>query len=99
MPRSIPPPLAFCLTTLRLNAGWSQGELARAHGLSAALLSLYENGKKTLTRRRLEELISPLAAGPDDVERTLLYVETQRGEAPEPPGSPFELTPSERRQL
>jgi tetratricopeptide (TPR) repeat protein len=88
------------LTALRVHAGWTQGQLARANGISASLLSVFETGGKHLSRERLEELVAPLGEGPDAIEETLLYLGTLRAEAaPEPPGSPFELSLSERRQL
>ena len=85
----------------RLEAGVTQKDLGELHGFKGNLISLYENDKKPLKRKRLEELVAPLGAGPDAVEETLLYLDILRGGAfaPEPRDSPFDLSPSERRRL
>src|SRR4051812_33348686 len=90
IPKAPPPSLGLVLTILRWNAGWRQGELAEALGISPSELSAYENGK-ALSRERLDELLVPLGVTPDAVDFAIFFVEILRQEATEPPGSPFAL--------
>jgi len=93
------PSLAFTLSALRLEFGCTQSQLAEALGITGSLLSQYENGKKDLKRERLEELLAPLGAGPEQIDLTLFYLDALRWETPEPLGSPFQLADEERRLI
>lgn len=64
MERKIPPPLSLALDILRTRQGWTQKELAAATGIPANLLSDYERGRKTLTRERLDLLLSAMGLQP-----------------------------------
>ena len=50
MPKPRPSPLGAVLRFLRFAAGWSEAELAQALGISPALISKYEKGRKALSR-------------------------------------------------
>ncbi len=64
MERTIPPPLSLALSILRIRQGWTQKELSEATGIPANLLSDYERGRKTLTRERLDLLLSAMGLQP-----------------------------------
>lgn len=84
MPRQSSPDLGAVLKFLRMARGWQQGELGKAAGIPGSLLSDYEQGRKTLSRKRLESLVALLGYSPDLIETTLAYLDIVRG-----PGSPL----------
>lgn len=98
MPRKIPPPLGATLRFIRFFRGSSAEELAQAAGLSSpSLISEYENGSKTLSRERLEELLAPLHVPPEAIDGALFSLELAGpGEAPD---SLVRLSEEERRGI
>jgi transcriptional regulator with XRE-family HTH domain len=83
MPRKIPPPQGATLRFFRFSHGSSAEELAQAAGLSSpSLISEYENGSKSLSRERLEELLAPLDVPPEAIDAALFSLELAGREAP-----------------
>jgi tetratricopeptide (TPR) repeat protein/transcriptional regulator with XRE-family HTH domain len=98
MPRSTPPPLGLVLATLRKRRGWTGRELEAAGGLPARSISLYEVGKRRLTRERLETLVRAMGFGVEEIDSLLLNFDPA-AEAPEAaPASPVDPTAEEARQ-
>jgi transcriptional regulator with XRE-family HTH domain len=79
MPRQNPPDLGAVLKFLRMARGWQQVELGKASGIPGSLLSDYEQGRKTLTRERLESLVTLLGYSTDQIDTTLAYLDIVRG--------------------
>lgn len=77
-----PPQLSIALTLLRTVQGWSQKELAAASGVPGSLLSDYERGRKTLSRERLELLISTMGLSRDAIDQTLAFMQLIRTSSP-----------------
>jgi tetratricopeptide (TPR) repeat protein len=99
MPRSAPPPLGLVLATLRKRRGWTGRELEAAGGLPARSVSLYEVGKRRLTRERLETLVAVMGFGVEEIDVLLLGLGPV-AEAPEAaPASPVDPTAEEARQV
>lgn len=63
--------LGLVLLFLRRGQGWSQAELGRAAKINPNLINDYEKGRKSLSRERLEHLISCMALPPETIDRTL----------------------------
>lgn len=78
MPRRDSSDLGAVLKLLRQARGWRQQDLGEAAGLSSNLLSDYEQGRKPLSRERLERLIAIMGLSPDDIETTLAYLDAVR---------------------
>ncbi len=71
------------MVVLRIVRGWGQSELAAAAGLRPASLSDYERGKKPLSRRTLERLVTVMGYPPSMIARTLAFIEeAQQAAAP-----------------
>lgn len=86
MARKVSSPLNLALALLRSIQGWSQKELSEATGIAANLLSDYENGRKPLSRERLEPIVAALGFPPRMIDTTLRFVATARATVEEPPG-------------
>ena len=97
MPKTAPPPLSLALTFLREAAGWSQREVAAVVGVSAALLSHYEQGRKRVGREVVERIAGAMGFGVEAVELALFAAEGLRGSVEEMPGSPAYPSPAERQ--
>jgi transcriptional regulator with XRE-family HTH domain len=97
MPKPAPPPLSLALTFLREAAGWSQKEVAAASGMSAALLSHYEQGRKRLGRELLERIAQRMGFAAEAVDLALFAAGGLRGTVEEMPGSPAYPSPAERQ--
>jgi tetratricopeptide (TPR) repeat protein len=99
MPRPAPAPLSLVLATLRKRRGWTGRDLAKASGVSAKSISLYEVGDRTLSRERLEGLAGAMGFGREEIDFLLLGF----GPAAEPPeaatSSPVDPTPEDLRQI
>jgi tetratricopeptide (TPR) repeat protein len=79
MPKEPPPSsLNVTLSVLRVIQGWPQNELAAALGCGAPLLSDYEAGRKTLSRKRLEQIVAVLGLPAEAVDRTLSFLQLIR---------------------
>jgi transcriptional regulator with XRE-family HTH domain len=98
VPKPRPLPLKATLRFLRFASGWSEHELARALGVSPALISGYEQGEKPLSRERLEELLAVLEIPPEAIDGSLYALELAFPRDA-PPGSPVDPTSAERRSL
>ncbi|HEY3566553.1 MAG TPA: helix-turn-helix transcriptional regulator [Thermoanaerobaculia bacterium] len=86
MERKIPPPLSLALAILRTRQGWAQKELAAAAGIPANLLSDYERGRKTLTRERLDFLLTLMGLQPSRALRAAMrFLEDEEIREPDPP--------------
>jgi transcriptional regulator with XRE-family HTH domain len=92
------PPLGLTLNVLRSALGWSQKDLAKAHGVQPSVISGYENGHRTLTRDRLDELVRLLGLPPEAVDWGLGLVQAVRVVA-EAPGYPDASAEAVRRQV
>jgi tetratricopeptide (TPR) repeat protein len=62
------------LTILRLEKTWSQTELAGVLGRSSSLICLYEKGKKSLDRERLEQFAVAMGYTPESPELVRLVL-------------------------
>ncbi len=71
MPSPINPDLGIVLTFLRAGQGWNQARLGDAAGVSPNLLNDYERGRKALSRKRLEYLVSFMGLSGEDIDGTL----------------------------
>lgn len=98
MPRRIPPALGATLRFLRFSRGWTGGDLAEAVQASPSLISDYEKGVKTLSRERLEGLVTPMNVPPEAIDAALLALELLDPDLEVPP-NPGDLTPEERRRI
>jgi transcriptional regulator with XRE-family HTH domain len=97
MPKPKPLPLKAALRFFRFASGWSEEELARALGITPALISAYERGTKKLSRERLEELVAVMDIPPEAIDAALYTLDLAF--PPESPGSPVDPTPKERRSV
>ena len=75
MPRERLPDLSIVLLVLRESMGWRQTELGEVAGISPNIVNDYERGRKTLTRRRLEHLISFMGLRPERIDALLAELE------------------------
>ena len=91
MPKLLPS-LGVALTVLRRILGWSEGELAAAHRISASVISDSERGRKPLTPERLEELAAPMRVPRETIREVVALVEEVRAKAGAPifPSAPGE---------
>ena len=78
MKNKMPPIMNQSLSALRLALGWSQQELAQASGIPANLISDYERGRKTLSRKRLEQFAAAMGLQPSSVDTSVAFVKTIR---------------------
>jgi transcriptional regulator with XRE-family HTH domain len=103
MERKIPPPLSLALDILRTRQGWTQKELAAATGIPANLLSDYERGRKTLTRERLDLLLSAMSLQPAkalrEAMRFLQAEETREPAAADPERREIEAAAAESASM
>ncbi len=88
MPRTVTPDLSLVLMFLRRGQGWSQTGLGEISGISSTLLNDYERGRKTLTRPRLEHVISFMGLPPEAIDQALAALATIRSSGRTPEGSP-----------
>lgn len=86
MARKVSSPLNLTLVLLRSIQGWSQKELSEATGIAANLLSDYENGRKPLSRERLEPIAAALGFPSRMIDTTLRFLATAQASLEEPPG-------------
>jgi tetratricopeptide (TPR) repeat protein len=96
MPRTIPSLLGLALSSILTSNGWTQKDLAAAHGLASSMISEYISGDRELTLERLEELLAPLGVGADRIEQGVAAAALLCPEPPEP-ATPVDPTPEERR--
>lgn len=90
MTKYVPPPLSQTLSFLRNSQGWTQGDLADASGSPANLISDYERGRhKTLSRERIEELVTVIGLSPQLIDETLELLNKVRASR-EKPGEPVD---------
>ncbi|HEX7184161.1 MAG TPA: helix-turn-helix transcriptional regulator [Thermoanaerobaculia bacterium] len=87
MARDPLPDLSIVLGFLRSGQGWSQAKLGQTAGISPNLINDYEQGRKRLTRQRLEHLVSFLGVPPERIDATLVCLEGNRA-ASRSPGGP-----------
>lgn len=97
MPPTIPPDLNLILLFLRMGQGWSQANLGKAAGVSPNLINDYERGRKSLTRTRLEHLLSFMNLPPERIDATLAVIEANRAASAAPKDSADVLSESRRR--
>ena len=71
MPNQSLPDLAGALSSLRLALSWSQVDLGKAAGTGQ--INEYERGRKTLTRKRLEQLIAFMGLPPEAIDAALEF--------------------------
>ncbi|HEX6903568.1 MAG TPA: helix-turn-helix transcriptional regulator [Thermoanaerobaculia bacterium] len=87
MPERKPPDLGAVLKLLRQARGWRQSHLANVPGVASSLISDYEQGRKPLSRKRLEQFVGFMGFTSEDIEATLAYLDLVRGsEAAPGPG-------------
>jgi transcriptional regulator with XRE-family HTH domain len=91
------PELSVVLVFLREGQGWGQAELAAAAGISPKLLNDYERGRKTLTRQKLEHLISYMGLPPERIDVSLACLAGNRAAGREPRDSEDHRTEAQRR--
>lgn len=87
--------LGIVLCFLRRGQGWSQVQLARAAKIPANLISDYEQGRKTLSRKRLEYLAAVMGLPPETIDGTLELLEMIRSSGG--PASAGRLSATRRR--
>lgn len=96
--------LHTALRWLRLESGRAQREVARAAGISPAMLSDFERGKRAPTIKSLGKVLDALGAGPAELAEALAVVnrrDAARAPAPRPVEAPPPATSpeSERDRL
>ena len=91
MPNQSLPDLAGALSSLRLALSWSQVDLGKAAGTGQ--INEYERGRKTLTRKRLEQIVAVMGLPPEAIDAALDFQAAIRAMA-RAPQDPAE----ERRQ-
>jgi tetratricopeptide (TPR) repeat protein len=96
MPKAINQDSGIVLLFLRRGQGWSQVQLGKAAHTSPNLINDYEQGRKELSRKRLEFLISFMGVPPEVIDENLARLEANRAAA-SAPGSAAGLTPTRRR--
>lgn len=84
MPEQKPPDLGAVLKLLRQARGWKQPHLANAAGVASNLISDYEQGRKPLSRERLERFVGVMGFSAEDIEATLAYLDLVRGSEASP---------------
>lgn len=94
MAKKVLPDLAVVLLSLREGQGWSQGRLGEAAGFPEKVIADYERGRRTLTRERLELLISWMGVPPEFVDELLDLLARSRAASRSPvgPSEPFSQT-------
>jgi transcriptional regulator with XRE-family HTH domain/predicted negative regulator of RcsB-dependent stress response len=97
MPRRPPALASVTLTALRHARGWTGQELAQATGLSAQMISLYEN-ERAPSRRKLESFAAAMGYGVEAVD-FLLFGLAQATARAAPPSSPDDPTAEEARRI
>jgi tetratricopeptide (TPR) repeat protein len=96
MPKAIYQDPGIVLLFIRRGQGWSQVQLGKAAHTSPNLINDYEQGRKELSRKRLEFLISFMGVPPEVIDENLARLEANRAAAGAP-GSAAGLTPARRR--
>ena len=81
MPKDPLPDLAIVLTFLRSGQGLDQTRLAQRAGIHVTVLNHYERGRKPLTRKRLENIISFMGLPPETIDATLERLDANRAMA------------------
>ncbi|HEV7505335.1 MAG TPA: helix-turn-helix transcriptional regulator [Thermoanaerobaculia bacterium] len=89
------PELGVILSTLRLTLGWSQAQLGRAAGTQQ--INEYERGRKSLTRKRLEQLIAFMGLPPEAIDAALAFRADIRALTRSPLGAAEPLSAVQRR--
>lgn len=98
MPSSVLSDFSIVLTFLRAGQGWSQAQLGKAAGLSPSQINDYEKGRRPLSRKRLEILVSRMGLAPAAVEETLARLAAYRTAFPTPP-EPGDVFAERRRRI
>lgn len=96
MPKAIYQDPGIVLLFIRRGQGWSQVQLGKAAHTSPNLINDYEQGRKQLSRKRLEFLISFMGVPPEVIDENLARLEANRAAAGAP-GSAAGITPARRR--
>lgn len=96
MPKAIYQDPGIVLLFIRRGQGWSQVQLGKAAHTSPNLINDYEQGRKELSRKRLEFLISFMGVPPEVIDENLSRLEANRAAAGAP-GSAAGLTSARRR--
>ena len=91
------PDLAIVLTFLRSGQGLDQTRLAQIAGIHNTVLNHYERGKKPLSRKRLEHLISFMGLPSETIDETLVRLQANRAAAGAPASSKSVLSETRRR--
>src|SRR5207253_659993 len=99
MPRPAPPVLSLVLATLRKSRGWTGADLAAAGGTSAKMISLYETGRRTLRRERLEKLAAVMDFGGEEIDRLLPKLGRTAEVVEEAPASPLDPASDDLRRI
>ncbi len=91
MAQTAVPDLGIVLAFIREGQGWSQTRLSQAAGTSPKAINDYEHGRRTLTRARLESLLTLMAVPSERIEATLSCLAGNRASsrAPAEPGDVF----------
>ena len=96
MPKAIYQDPGIVLLFIRRGQGWSQVQLGKAAYTSPNLINDYEQGRKQLSRKRLEFLISFMGVPPEVIDENLARLEANRAAAGAS-GSVAMITPARRR--
>ena len=96
MPKAIYQDPGIVLLFIRRGQGWSQVQLGKAAHTSPNLINDYEQGRKQLSRKRLEFLISFMGVPPEVIDENLARLEANRAAAGAS-GSAAGITPARRR--
>ena len=83
MARAINADLGIVLWFLRRGQNWTQTHLGKRAGVAVSLINDYEQGRKALSRTRLEHLISFMGLLPESIDATLERLEANRAGARE----------------
>ncbi len=83
MARAINADLGIVLWFLRRGQNWTQTQLGKKAHIAASLINDYEQGRKALSRTRLEHLISFMGLLPESIDATLERLEANRAGARE----------------
>jgi tetratricopeptide (TPR) repeat protein len=98
MPPPDPLPLfSLALAVLRTIRGWSQKELGLASKVLGTIISDYEKGRRSLTRKKLDELAAHLGFQPEAVEEVVTFLRWFR--PAEPDNVPFGLSAADVRNI
>ncbi len=98
MDLKIPPPMGLALTLARSTVGWGQKELAAASGTSSSVISDYERGHKSLSRKKLDELLRILGLPPEAGDEALEF-QRKLQVMVRAPGQPDGAAQVDRRQI